>query len=258
MSLAEKINVLDKIRILPHSMSRRKLCEILGVAKTSLARLIQQEDELRLSWAEAGDQCAAATRKRKRQGKSPTVEEALKRWYLVVMTRDIKMTGPFLKNKANELAARLGDHEFKASDGWLSRWKVRHQINLKRSQYERQIAVDRSQGFDEKGEKLQPYNEVEDQFIINTILSEISKERLADEETTKRKAIERVELAERRGRDEPRPLLTPSVDLVTNDNAKKCIEELRRYFLQGENVNSSPLSALDICESFVNSHFVND
>ena len=44
----------------------------------------------------------------------------------------MRINGPILKEKAEELSKKLGNHGFKASDGWLSRWKVRHNIIFKK------------------------------------------------------------------------------------------------------------------------------
>jgi len=39
-----------------------------------------------------------------------------------------------LKAKSEELAKKLGHDNFKATDGWLSRWKVRNNIKFKKAQ----------------------------------------------------------------------------------------------------------------------------
>ena len=43
------------------------------------------------------------------------------------------ISGPILKSKAEELAHKLGNPDFMATDGWLSRWKARNQIKFKLS-----------------------------------------------------------------------------------------------------------------------------
>ena len=57
------------------------------------------------------------------------------------------MSGPILKSKAEELARKLGKPEFVATDGWLTRWKVRNQMNFKRTHGEK-ASVD-SEGAEE-------------------------------------------------------------------------------------------------------------
>ena len=42
-----------------------------------------------------------------------------------------KLNGP--KEKAEDLAKKLGHTNFVATEGWLSRWKARHQIRYKQA-----------------------------------------------------------------------------------------------------------------------------
>jgi hypothetical protein len=42
-----------------------------------------------------------------------------------------------VKKKSEELAKKLGHDDFKATDGWLSRWKCRHDIKFKKSHGEK-------------------------------------------------------------------------------------------------------------------------
>ena len=42
-----------------------------------------------------------------------------------------KLSGPILKEKAENLAKKLGHTNFVAIEGWLSRWKARHKIRYK-------------------------------------------------------------------------------------------------------------------------------
>ena len=49
------------------------------------------------------------------------------------------LSGPILKNKASGLVCVQGT-EFTPTDGWLSHWKVRHDIVYKNEQEEKQDA----------------------------------------------------------------------------------------------------------------------
>ena len=48
-----------------------------------------------------------------------------------------KLSWPLLKEKAEDLAKKLGRTNFVATEGWLSRWKARHQIRYKRAHGEK-------------------------------------------------------------------------------------------------------------------------
>jgi len=68
--------------------------------------------------------------KRKREGKDPEVDEALSEWFSLITSRGVRVSGPMLK--CIELSRKIGNNEFIATDGWLSRWKNRHEIKFKR------------------------------------------------------------------------------------------------------------------------------
>ena len=56
------------------------------------------------------------------------VNEALHKWYLLAVSRNIYPMGPQLCEKAKVIAQLLGVPNFKASNGWLDRWKKRYNV----------------------------------------------------------------------------------------------------------------------------------
>ncbi|XP_028677229.1 tigger transposable element-derived protein 4-like [Erpetoichthys calabaricus] len=139
LTLAEKIDFLDQIRQQPPNTSQRRLVEITGLAKTTISHLLKQENELREEWAQC-ERRRGTSQKRKREGKDPDVDEALNEWFAIVTGRGVRVSGPMLKCKAEELAKKLGHNDFKATDGWLSRWKSRHDIKFKKAHGEKESA----------------------------------------------------------------------------------------------------------------------
>lgn len=139
LTLAQKINFLNEIKKLPKT-SHRQLAEITKVPKSTIARLLAQEHELRKQWDLKGGEAKSSSQKRKRDGKNPEVEEALTEWFSAVQERGVSVSGPILKNKAEELAKKLGYEDFKSTDGWLSRWKSRKDIKFKREHGEKKSA----------------------------------------------------------------------------------------------------------------------
>ena len=74
-----------------------------------------------------------STHKRKRRGKAEDMEAALYKWFVDVRARDAPVTSAVLEEKANHLAALLGNRDFKATNGWLCRWKSRNGIMFKKA-----------------------------------------------------------------------------------------------------------------------------
>ena len=70
------------------------------------------------------------SRKRARSSDFSKVNEALHKWYLLACSKNICPVGSQLCEKAREIAERLHVSGFKASNGWMDKWKkscnVRH------------------------------------------------------------------------------------------------------------------------------------
>ena len=72
-----------------------------------------------------------------RKGKAPEVDAGLNDWFSNVTSKGQKLSGPILKEKAEDLAKKLRHTNFVATEGWLSRWKAWYQIRYKRAHGEK-------------------------------------------------------------------------------------------------------------------------
>lgn len=70
-------------------------------------------------------------RKRNRTSEYADINDALYQWYQAAV-KDIYPDGSLLAEKAREIAERLNHTDFKASNGWLHRWKVRNNIRQRK------------------------------------------------------------------------------------------------------------------------------
>lgn len=52
-------------------------------------------------------------------------------WFQMTRGKGAPLSGSIIKEKALQYSQQLGDHDFKASDGWLNSFKLRHQISEK-------------------------------------------------------------------------------------------------------------------------------
>ncbi|XP_060872747.1 tigger transposable element-derived protein 6-like [Metopolophium dirhodum] len=117
LSLAQKLDILDKIKLQPPGCSTRRLSEILGVSKSTIARIQLQEQFLR---EQALSQ--VTTRKRKREGKDADVDEALTQWFTLATSRGVQVSGPILKAKSEDLARSHGE-KASANSEYADEWK---------------------------------------------------------------------------------------------------------------------------------------
>ncbi|KAK7089676.1 hypothetical protein V1264_024177 [Littorina saxatilis] len=116
----EKLELIDKFKALP-SCTMRESAAQLGVNRGFLTNILKNEDSVRKECATQDSQ----QRKRLRHGKDKDVEDGLFQWFQKMRAKNAPIHGPLLCTKAEELATALGHTEFKPTDGWFSRWKVR-------------------------------------------------------------------------------------------------------------------------------------
>ena len=71
-------------------------------------------------------------RKNARISSFEEVENATLKWFTMVRDANLPVSGPILLGKAEEFASKLGISDFKASTGWLDRFKDRNGITFKK------------------------------------------------------------------------------------------------------------------------------
>ena len=67
-------------------------------------------------------------RKRARSSEFSEINETLHEWYLLACSKNIYPSGPQLCEKAREIAQRLHIEGFKASNGWIDKWKRHYNV----------------------------------------------------------------------------------------------------------------------------------
>lgn len=125
LSLESKIAFLDKIKYEPHK-NTRWLSQITGLTKSTIARILKNENALREEWASQIGR--KGTSRRRRFSKYPDIDIKLNQWYTIAIQPGKKISEKIIKDKAEEIAKELGYKEFTANSGWLWRWKQRNNI----------------------------------------------------------------------------------------------------------------------------------
>ena len=76
----------------------------------------------------------SSMKKRNRDPSCLDVDAALFQWFTAAKAQSAPISGEVLKAKAEELTLQLDSTEpWTCSDGWLQRWKDRHNITYKTS-----------------------------------------------------------------------------------------------------------------------------
>ncbi|KAI8504584.1 hypothetical protein Bbelb_177020 [Branchiostoma belcheri] len=126
LTLADKVKVIQMLDGVPKT-SQTEVASKFGCSRSQVSRAYQNRAAILQQW----DNNRNPNGKRKREAKNAEVDEALYRWYVNAKARSAPVSGPILREKAKALAEGLGCEDFKPSDGWLGRWKTRHNISTR-------------------------------------------------------------------------------------------------------------------------------
>nr|XP_006004657.1 PREDICTED: tigger transposable element-derived protein 3 [Latimeria chalumnae] len=124
LSLAEKIQVLEMLD--ESKMSQSEVARRFQVSQPQISRICKNKEKLLAEWCSG---TANRERKRRRESKYSSVDEALLCWFHIAKKKMWDITGPMMLQKAKELAEIMGQ-EFVPSVGWLVRWKRRNNVSF--------------------------------------------------------------------------------------------------------------------------------
>lgn len=125
LSLEEKLNVLDAVDKQP-GRKRVEIAKELGLPPSTLNSIVSKRAEIKGNAALFGPKAKQA-----RGAKYGTLDESLLTWFQQARAAGINFDGSILREKAMEVADRLGITDFAASNGWIDRFRKRHGIAYK-------------------------------------------------------------------------------------------------------------------------------
>lgn len=124
----------DKIKIIrlmesPHPPKMRKLARDYGVNDKSIRNIVKNKDTIK-SRIENTSGSTHCTRFREPNAKFPELEKILVSWLEAARRMNLPMPPAMMKVKATDVAStlQLSTDDFKASDGWLRRFRDRNGI----------------------------------------------------------------------------------------------------------------------------------
>ena len=125
LTLEDRVKVA---RRLTSGESARFIAASLGVGMTQIQTIAKEKYDILRRWeaGENGERKCAKSRKCVYQDLDDTVWA----WFCEARARNIPLSGPLIQEKATMLAATFGHSDLHASNGWLVRWKARHNVRL--------------------------------------------------------------------------------------------------------------------------------
>lgn len=126
LTLAQKIEIIKFVEA--KSVGIRAVAEKFNIGKTQVSDILKNKVYLSQTFVEQGSE---KSKRKFPKSDGEIIDIVIFQWYLHARINKLPISGPVLKEKALELASKVGLNDFKASNGWLQKFKDRHQISYK-------------------------------------------------------------------------------------------------------------------------------
>ena len=124
-TITEKYKILKEVE---KGESSASISRKYGIPKQTLSGWLKEKTKI---YSEVEKNKTSAKRDRMRLSLHEDLDKACYMWLLNVRHQSIPVSGTIFKAKALNFAKELGCDSFQASDGWLDRWKKRHNVSFK-------------------------------------------------------------------------------------------------------------------------------
>ena len=108
------------IRQIEKGMTNKEASEKFGVPKNTISTWMKNKDKLF-----EGLEQSSSDAKKMRRCDYEQVDKAVFKWFSLQRSQNVPIDGLILKEKALQFAKSFNFPTFKASDGWLDKWKKR-------------------------------------------------------------------------------------------------------------------------------------
>ena len=121
LSLEQKVELIRACA----GKSQRQLALEFGIGKTQVQSILKRKADILDSYDDNGN----SSRKRSRYANEhEDIDELTWRWFQRVRAMNTPISGPMIQQQALDFAKHVNKPDFKASNGWLNRFKSRHNI----------------------------------------------------------------------------------------------------------------------------------
>jgi hypothetical protein len=104
--------------------SNAELALAFDIGKTTVTDILNQKER----WLEIDPESFDANKKKRRSLLYENIDQAMAIWVERAIDACLDINGDILKEKAKNFSVLLGIEDFKASEGWLTKFKQRHNI----------------------------------------------------------------------------------------------------------------------------------
>ncbi|CAM2724777.1 unnamed protein product [Rotaria socialis] len=129
LTLEEKIALIKDNQNV-HGLSVHELADNYKISKSSAANILRRSEEL---LADYSSNCNKGIKRKFKDENRQKIDELVFEWFTQQRAKQIPISGPILQEKARQTAEQLGytSETFKASNGWLEKFRNRHAISFR-------------------------------------------------------------------------------------------------------------------------------
>ncbi|XP_025207667.1 tigger transposable element-derived protein 7-like [Melanaphis sacchari] len=129
LSLNDKLCVIEKLEKGTPVLS---ICAQYGIAKQTVSDIRKKKDDIRKFVLKFNVEKETSVVKRMRLPLDQSLDDAVYKWFCKLLSSGLTVRGVEIQAEAYRLAKQLNINNFKASSGWLFRFRRRHNITNKK------------------------------------------------------------------------------------------------------------------------------
>jgi len=129
LSLNDKLCVIEKLE---KGASVSSICAQYGIAKQTVSDIRKKKDDIRNFVLKFNVEKETSVVKRMRLPLDQSLDDAVYKWICQLRSSGLAVRGVEIQAAADRLAKQLNINNFKASSGWLFRFKRRHNLTNKK------------------------------------------------------------------------------------------------------------------------------
>lgn len=126
LSLKEKVEIIRSLN--GKRFPIRELAEKWKIGRTQAAEILKNKEQLLNLFQSGMNENAIRIHK---GGRSELIDKVVLEWLNRARSKNVPLSGALVREKAMEIARHLNIDNFKASNGWLDKFKTRHKIEFK-------------------------------------------------------------------------------------------------------------------------------
>ncbi|XP_022167245.1 tigger transposable element-derived protein 4-like [Myzus persicae] len=120
-TIAEKVNIISEVT--KSGKQKNKIAKQFNIPPSTLSTILKNKDDILQKY-----ETNKESMKIMKICEYPDIEVSLLNWLIQYRDLNIPINGPILKEKAELFAIKPDHKQFKASQGWLSNWKIRNNV----------------------------------------------------------------------------------------------------------------------------------